>query len=259
MSRACLPPRPRPPWHPLAPFSPDVQFLLRRSRVLSRKTWLVVGKGGEAGGIAATMARRSTPVCPLAPITRWWLKNSRKDEALRVLPPSPPPAFSVRLLLLSDCVIGTKHSVSTMLRLGCRRTLRVVLRGRPDAVRAASSSAGLSHQPNAPLELDPAFQALLKDVEISIRNRIPDTSTAIRGPRELELIPHGPDVTHDYLTSAELDAQDSDGNHADNRKSPAASFGSQRIGAVVLPLELQLSIERLIAGACSSTPTPPAP
>lgn len=138
-----------------------------------------------------------------------------------------------------------------MLRLGCRRTLGIVLRQHADAVRCASNAAIQSHHPNTPLELDPAFQALLRDVEISLRNKIPDgVLSAGHVPRELEALPQDPETELDYLTSAELDVGDEAVGHKEGRKSPAAAFGSQRIGAVVLPLELQSSIQRMIAGVC---------
>ncbi len=133
-----------------------------------------------------------------------------------------------------------------MLRLGSRRTLGVVLRRKTHIVRCSSTSASSSHHPNAPLELDPAFQALLRDIEMSLRNK--DTSSS-RGPRELEVFPHDPETELDYLTSAELDARDDDMSYErEGRKSPAAAFGSQRIGAVVLPFELQSSIGRMVGG-----------
>ncbi|TFK94959.1 Rsm22-domain-containing protein [Polyporus arcularius HHB13444] len=131
-----------------------------------------------------------------------------------------------------------------MLRLGSRRTLGVVLRRKTHIVRCSSTSASSSHHPNAPLELDPAFQALLRDIEMSLRNK--DASSS-RGPRELEVFPHDPETELDYLTSAELDARDDDMFYErEGRKSPAAAFGSQRIGAVVLPFELQSSIGRMV-------------
>ena len=132
-----------------------------------------------------------------------------------------------------------------MLRSGCRKAVEVVLRRRTNVFRHASHSAPAPiHQPNAPLELDPAFQALLRDVEISLRNQVAESSS---GPRELEIFPHTPEGELDFLTSAELDIEDGVGGK-ETRKSPAAAFGGHRIGAVVLPLELQASIERLVEG-----------
>lgn len=133
-----------------------------------------------------------------------------------------------------------------MLRLGCRRAGRVVLQRHIDLVRHASSSSP-HHHPNAPLELDPAFQALLRDVEISLRNKMPQT---VNQPRELEVFPRDPDPDVEYLTSAELEAQDEGLGGKGTRKSPAAAFGSQRIGAVVLPMDLHSAISQIVAGEC---------
>ncbi|KAH9943984.1 mitochondrial small ribosomal subunit Rsm22-domain-containing protein [Epithele typhae] len=134
-----------------------------------------------------------------------------------------------------------------MLRLNARRSVGAFLRQRTDAIRCAST-ANTSHQPNAPLELDPAFQTLLRDVEMSLRKKA-GTGSDMHGPRELELFPHDSDATQDYLTSAGLDTQETEGQ---GRKSPAAAFGSQGIGALVVPLELQTSIERMIADSDKS-------
>ncbi len=133
-----------------------------------------------------------------------------------------------------------------MLRLGCNRTLSVILRRQSDVARWASTSATPSHQPNAPLDLDPAFQALLRDVEMSLTNKVKYEASNV--PRELEVYPHDPDAAEDYLTPAELDAQDESIGGQERRKSPAAFFGSQRTGAVVLPFEMQSTIGRMVAG-----------
>ncbi|KAI0673595.1 mitochondrial small ribosomal subunit Rsm22-domain-containing protein [Trametes maxima] len=132
-----------------------------------------------------------------------------------------------------------------MLRLSSR-ALAVVLRRQSDVVRWSSSVASSSHHPNAPLDLDPAFQALLRDVEMSLHNRV---KTGASLPRELELFPHDPEAEAEYLTSEELDAQDEDLTHRERRKSPAAHFGSHRVGAVVLPPEMTSSIGRMVASS----------
>ena len=116
-----------------------------------------------------------------------------------------------------------------MLRLGCRTTTALALRRRAELVRHTSST---SHHPNAPLELDPAFQALLRDVEISLRNKNSRETPTSHGPRELELFPHDPHATVDYLTSAELDAQDDNDGRREGRKSPAAAI----LAEVVIPI-----------------------
>ncbi|KAH8099692.1 mitochondrial small ribosomal subunit Rsm22-domain-containing protein [Cristinia sonorae] len=142
-----------------------------------------------------------------------------------------------------------------MLRAISSGSVRLVLARVPRRQGLHSSSQVATHQPNAPLDLDPSLRALLNDVDLSLlrqKSRHVDASSASPAPRELELFPADSDFDDDYLTSAELDSQDEPLDSKEKRKSPAALFGSRRIGAVVLPLELQNSITRLIAGSDKS-------
>ncbi|KAJ3721945.1 mitochondrial small ribosomal subunit Rsm22-domain-containing protein [Lentinula raphanica] len=89
--------------------------------------------------------------------------------------------------------------------------------------------------------LDPSLQALLKDVDISLarhKNSNPHTH------RELDIIPS--ESIEEGLI-ATRGREDSDSEDSLARKSPAAIFGSQGIGTIVLPLELQNSINVLIS------------
>jgi len=96
----------------------------------------------------------------------------------------------------------------------------------------------ISNRPNTPLDIDPSLRALLKDVDISLLNH---KSQHRHVHRELEVLSTGVD---------EADVQHEATNEQDyvERKSPAAHFGSQGIGTVVLPFELQKSIDTLISG-----------
>ncbi|PCH34122.1 Rsm22-domain-containing protein [Wolfiporia cocos MD-104 SS10] len=139
-----------------------------------------------------------------------------------------------------------------MLQSRCYRTALVLCR-RLEAAHFSSTASSSSHQPNAPLDLDPSFQALLRDADISLLRQKSRHAHAInphaRVHRELEIFENDPlsfddhsgPVNEDYL-GEELDAKE-------GRKSPAALFGSQQIGHVVLPLELRQTIDRLIAGS----------
>lgn len=65
--------------------------------------------------------------------------------------------------------------------------------------------------------------------------------------RELEVYPEDSLEGDDYLTSEQLDDLEvPEDKHT--RKSPAAHFGSQRFGTIVLPSELQDTISKLITG-----------
>lgn len=139
-----------------------------------------------------------------------------------------------------------------MLRSKCPRSLQAVLRRHPDTAYFSSSPVSSSHQPNAPLDLDPAFQALLKDVDMSLLQKksrhISAENRHARVHRELEVYPQDPRTLDDYAGPEDLDFHEDGPTAKEARKSPAALFGSQRIGTVVLPFELQNTITRLIAG-----------
>ncbi|KAL4251512.1 Mitochondrial RNA Methyltransferase [Abortiporus biennis] len=116
----------------------------------------------------------------------------------------------------------------------------------------SSSHWHSDYLPNAPLDLDPSYRELMKDVDMSVlrhkaRLAAKEGDVHPKPPRELEIFPHDPYPEVQYLSSEELDLQDDSIGSASERKSPAASFGSRRIGAVILPLELQNTINRLIA------------
>lgn len=125
-------------------------------------------------------------------------------------------------------------------------TLQVlVLRRRRNVSSFSSSSAVLAAHPNPPLNLDPSLQALLKDVDMSLSNR-----QSRPPPRELEVYPTDQPLsanTEAILLEEQTPEEDL------RRKSPAAHFGSQHIGAVVLPNQMQTSINGLIAGNYSLT------
>lgn len=107
------------------------------------------------------------------------------------------------------------------------------------------------HHPNAPLDLDPSLQALLSDVDISLarhKARSVMEEPSVHTRRELEVFADR-SAAVDGAELIEEDAEDVEPDHQDSRKSPAALFGSQRVGAIVLPLELQNAITRLIEGA----------
>lgn len=109
------------------------------------------------------------------------------------------------------------------------------------ALRAISflrSSPFSSHQPNAPLDLDESFKTILQDIGDSGLDQ------------KLNAIPR----IHE-LTAYPTDSKPGNLTHLDDepytpieRKSPAALFGSQRLGAVVVPQELQQTISGLISG-----------
>jgi hypothetical protein len=120
---------------------------------------------------------------------------------------------------------------------------RYILRAFPRPIRLApftSAPTFSSSQPNAPLDLDPGFRALLKDVDISITNHKAQQHCHTE-LQELSAQNTSPDLAIVY---------EGDDRYKE-RKSPAALFGSQSIGAVVIPSELEKSITLLISGIVS--------
>lgn len=109
------------------------------------------------------------------------------------------------------------------------------------ALRFLRFSSSSSHQPNAPLDLDKSFKAILRDIDHSIAEQKLNRHHSLPDIHELTAYPTDSEVT-------ELAHEDDEGNPRANRKSPAAHFGSQRLGAVVLPQELQQTISALISG-----------
>jgi hypothetical protein len=106
------------------------------------------------------------------------------------------------------------------------------------AANFSSSPVITNHQLKPPLHLDPSLKALLKDVDMSLlkhKNAPPH--------KLLEILFEESDMTADSKR-AEPDEEDLELG----RKSPAADFGSQKIGAVVLPSQLSKSINQLIQG-----------
>ena len=136
-----------------------------------------------------------------------------------------------------------------MLRSLPVRTFRSVTLSLASARHLSWTNLVYSQHPNAPLELDPSYQSLLKDVDLSLlrhyaRHAVVDARAP--PPRELEVYPNSSEGS--YMTAEQLDFQEEERNDKGKQKSPAALFGSQRIGAVVLPFELQQTISRLISG-----------
>ncbi|THH19690.1 hypothetical protein EW146_g1524 [Bondarzewia mesenterica] len=129
-----------------------------------------------------------------------------------------------------------------MFRPRCSMPFRAL--SRIQSVSFSSSSSLASQHLNAPLDIDPTFKALLKDVDMSLlrhksrHHHADETGSKLR---ELEVYP-------DQALEGEETLLDEEGNDSrTTRKSPAAHFGSQSVGAVVLPHELQNSVQSLIS------------
>ncbi|KAJ3532591.1 hypothetical protein NMY22_g7683 [Coprinellus aureogranulatus] len=98
-----------------------------------------------------------------------------------------------------------------------------------------------SPQPNASIHLDPSTQALLQDVDMSLLNHKPRAQPV---HRELEAVP-----SEEGQPPGDGFSDDGEGDWGFDdlrRKSPAALYGSRRIGAVVIPQQLQLAVTSII-------------
>lgn len=114
---------------------------------------------------------------------------------------------------------------------------------------SAFNSSAVKNSLRPPLNLDSSLETLLQDVDISLKQAKVE-SIAIR---ELEVLDDISPMQREISTD-DWEPMDFSENRIEpeqqggERKSPAALFGSQRIGAVTLPLELQSAINLLIAG-----------
>jgi len=105
--------------------------------------------------------------------------------------------------------------------------------------------------PNAPLDLDPSLQNLLRGADMAMAHRL-NVHYPKEGPpghRRMELVEQGGITSTSWVEEEEEEELSSRGS----RKSPAAEFGSRNIGAVVLPTQLQESVTRLIESAFLSS------
>ena len=135
-----------------------------------------------------------------------------------------------------------------MLRTQCGRStaLRGVFRGLVgNASEFHASSHWRSQMPNAPLDLDPTLQTLLRDADMTMAHRFNAHYPKEEPPshRHMELI------EEEGVTSTSWIEEEEPSSSRGSRKSPAAEFGSKKIGAVVLPDQLQESVVRLIESA----------
>ena len=127
-------------------------------------------------------------------------------------------------------------------RVGSRMRAMLMLRARSSrALRFLRCSSSSSHQPNAPLDLDKSFRAVLRDIDNSLAEQKLNRHHSLPNTHELTAYPTDPEAT-------EVEHQEDEGDTRAQRKSPAAHFGSQQPGAVVIPQELKQTISALISG-----------
>ncbi|KAJ7116777.1 Rsm22-domain-containing protein [Mycena crocata] len=138
-----------------------------------------------------------------------------------------------------------------MFRGTLQTRLSGVLRRRSATVSFGSSAPICSPQVKPRLELDPALQSLLRDVDMSLGGRKHSRGSHPPLKKELEQFPElqqEPLVSSLPISEPPVDNEPPGPEEdVDSRKSPAAEFGSSGIGSVILPLELQNSINLIIS------------
>ncbi|CAK5280377.1 unnamed protein product [Mycena citricolor] len=130
--------------------------------------------------------------------------------------------------------------------LGTRLTSSVLRRA--SASSSFSSSSKCASQLKNRVDLDPSLAQLMRDVDMSLGQKKRARTAAAPTTRELEEVENIELL--DAVTGPPADLLDFEPFEDDAklaRKSPAAAFGSENIGMVVLPLELTNTINALIA------------
>lgn len=115
------------------------------------------------------------------------------------------------------------------------------------------SSSRASSLPNNTLDLDPSYRQLLQDIDITLKKHSLDP---VKPRRELEVLKGDSTSAIHEITSEDWVSMDSassklfveEDHDSGHRKSPATLFGSDQLGTVIIPLELQTAINLLIAG-----------
>ncbi|KAL4067352.1 mitochondrial small ribosomal subunit Rsm22-domain-containing protein [Scleroderma yunnanense] len=129
-------------------------------------------------------------------------------------------------------------------------SVRILSRVARQSVCALSSSATTrGAHPNPPVTLDPTLKTLLEGVDLSVSSHKKKAEGELHSQPLRELEPFqddNGDVAYYNNIDEEGDAFMEPTQHREDRKSPAARFGGNSIGSVVLPPELQRAIISLI-------------
>ncbi|QRV83443.1 37S ribosomal protein S22, mitochondrial [Ceratobasidium sp. AG-Ba] len=125
-----------------------------------------------------------------------------------------------------------------------------------------NAAAHLAHSPNAPLELDPALSQLLHDTDLSLLRKFRHGSKHYVERAELEVETEanafdnpapeleGYGIGERGFSSSQNDYadvwEDHRGEPREERRSPAAVYGTKHVGMVVLPWELEHAVEKAV-------------
>ncbi|KAG9085186.1 37S ribosomal protein S22, partial [Ceratobasidium sp. 392] len=121
-----------------------------------------------------------------------------------------------------------------------------------------NAAVHLHHAPNAPLELDPALSRLLHDTDLSLLRKFRHGSKHYveRAELEIESEPNAFENTPPEFEGYEVVErgfveQNSEGvgiwdGPKEERRSPAAIYGTKHLGMVTLPWELEHAVEKVV-------------
>ncbi|KAF8755993.1 Mitochondrial small ribosomal subunit Rsm22 [Rhizoctonia solani] len=127
---------------------------------------------------------------------------------------------------------------------------------RATLARLRQNAINTQNAPNAPLQLDPALSQLLHDTDLSLLRKFRHGSKHYVERPELQVEETD---TFDSLPPeyegyeiAERGAETHEGSYWDGpreeRRSPAAVYGTKHVGMVVLPWELEHAVSRVVEG-----------
>jgi hypothetical protein len=135
----------------------------------------------------------------------------------------------------------------------CRKLLSPTLRVFRYRLYSYQQQNASQEHTSQPVELDESYNVLFNDVDMSALKRKartqPEDLKAYHG-RERNVVDETLVEDVEGSVSETLEEEEEiDMPQSKERKSPAATFGSRGIGAVVLPLELQEAIRSVVNGA----------
>ncbi|KAG8691257.1 37S ribosomal protein S22 [Ceratobasidium sp. 423] len=127
---------------------------------------------------------------------------------------------------------------------------------RATLTRLRQNAINAQHAPNAPLQLDPALRQLLHDTDLSLLRKFRHGSKHYveRPELQVEEADGFSNIPSEYegYEIAERGGEAQEPSYWDGpreeRRSPAAVYGTKHIGMVVLPWELEHAVGRVIEG-----------
>ncbi|KIJ66366.1 hypothetical protein HYDPIDRAFT_180817 [Hydnomerulius pinastri MD-312] len=133
-------------------------------------------------------------------------------------------------------------------RVSLHALSRSAARSSVSAFSSTANANAATSQPKPSLALDPTLKSLLQDVDMSLTSHKLKRTDAPSAPppRELEAVANDEGDIEYYDIDHEDYPYDEPARRREDRKSPAARFGSDGIGSVVLPPEMQRTVTALI-------------